>query len=77
MHQDPAWRREWLLKVRPRSVLSDEQILEARALVGQLTQAELAARWGVSVWTIGKAQRGRLKTLTELLFDLDRDQPRS
>jgi hypothetical protein len=61
------WRREWVLKVRPKSVLSDEQTLEARALAGQVSQRELAAHWGVSVWTVRKAQQGNLKTLAGLL----------
>ena len=69
LHKDPAWRAEWLLRVRRASALTDEQILYVRARAGHETRGALAGQLGVSADTISKVWRGDLRPLRELLAE--------
>jgi len=46
---------------RPRQKLTDEQVVQIRALRGKKTQAELGAMFGVRFETIGQIQRGKFR----------------
>jgi ROS/MUCR transcriptional regulator protein len=70
LHQDPAWRARWMVKVRHASILTDDQILYVRSQDGKATRSALAAELGVSGDVISKVWRGDLRPMSELLAAL-------